>query len=559
MGIFSGTNPFDGVVEKITDAKNTSEDWGMIMDLCDRVQTTTSGSKECLKAVVKRLNHQDPHVVIQAITLLDACVNNCGKEFRLEVASREFETEFRKLLSKSHPKVQEKLRGLLKTWAEGEFKGDSQLGLIPGLYSALKREGVDFSSSSSDQAKKVAKLPKDPNVVSSQQEEDDIAKAIQLSLQESKGSPKKASSSSSSGQSSSLYPSNSLYASAPAATAISADSSPKGGKDEKKARALYDFEAAEDNELTFKAGEIVIIIDDSDANWWKGSNHRGEGLFPANFVTKDLAAEPEQFKEEKQRRRSVQFNEEVEVKTLLDDAPPAVAEISEDKIDTVMRLLHEADPTSPECDAAELPSLEDQVNSMGPLIDAELESVDRRHAQLTRLSTELVDALNLYHQLMHEPQQYAAPGAAYMPPHQMYGAPPQMQPPYIPPGPMMQQQPNGQPPMNMNYSPQQQQFGPPPSSISNGMPSLTGQMPETCGMPPVGHQLHQQPPMYTGTAPPPPTPPLAEQSPQHFTSPPVNHNPSPGGYAMNGTPPPMGMSAYPAPIPQLQQPPPQMN
>ena len=36
------------------------------------------------------------------------------------------------------------------------------------------------------------------------------------------------------------------------------------------------------------------------------------------------------------------------------------------------------------------------------MIDTELEAVDRRHAQLTRLSTELVDALNLYHQLMHE-------------------------------------------------------------------------------------------------------------------------------------------------------------
>ena len=195
MGIFSNSTPFDSDVEKMTDEKNTSEDWGKIMDFCDRVQATKDGPRDCLKSIMKRLSHQDPHVVIQAITLLDAAANNCGKPFRLEIASREFENDFRKLLgNRSHQRVQEKLKGMLKGWAEGDFKGDPQLALIPSLYIQLKKEGIDFSSSgasasSNSSGKSTGAASKNPNVVSTQQEEDDIAKAIQLSLQESKSSP----------------------------------------------------------------------------------------------------------------------------------------------------------------------------------------------------------------------------------------------------------------------------------------------------------------------------------------------------------------------------------
>lgn len=47
--------------------------------------------------------------------------------------------------------------------------------------------------------------------------------------------------------------------------------------------------------------------------------------------------------------------------------------------------------------------ISEQVQQMGPLIDQELEKIDRRHAQLTRLGGELVEALNMYHNLMRDP------------------------------------------------------------------------------------------------------------------------------------------------------------
>ena len=49
-------------------------------------------------------------------------------------------------IPRSHPKVQEKLKTSLRKWAEGEFKGDPQLNLIPSLYASLRRDGIDFSS-----------------------------------------------------------------------------------------------------------------------------------------------------------------------------------------------------------------------------------------------------------------------------------------------------------------------------------------------------------------------------------------------------------------------------
>lgn len=124
---------------------------------------------------------------------MDACIKNCGRTFHLEIASRDFETEFQRLMAKANTSVADQMRISLKKWAENEFKTDHQLNLIPSLYMKLKDEGADFSDNLIETPKSV---PKDPNVVSSQQEEDDIAKAIELSLREKKEIPSTASQSS---------------------------------------------------------------------------------------------------------------------------------------------------------------------------------------------------------------------------------------------------------------------------------------------------------------------------------------------------------------------------
>uniref|UniRef100_A0A8C0GEW8 Un-named sa1614 n=1 Tax=Chelonoidis abingdonii TaxID=106734 RepID=A0A8C0GEW8_CHEAB len=54
-----------------------------------------------------------------------------------------------------------------------------------------------------------------------------------------------------------------------------------------RVRALYDCQADWDDELTFHVGEIIIVAEEEDSNWWsgwiEGQPHR-KGVFPASFV-----------------------------------------------------------------------------------------------------------------------------------------------------------------------------------------------------------------------------------------------------------------------------------
>ncbi|KAH0377837.1 hypothetical protein KCU92_g9013, partial [Aureobasidium melanogenum] len=70
----------------------------------------------------------------------------------------------------------------------------------------------------------------------------------------------------------------------PAATHAPAAPAAAGGQ---TATAQYDYEAAEDNELSFPDGAKITDVEFPDDDWWFGHYNGQSGLFPANYVELD--------------------------------------------------------------------------------------------------------------------------------------------------------------------------------------------------------------------------------------------------------------------------------
>eukprot|EP00727_Mastigamoeba_balamuthi_P010903 m51a1_g6435 hypothetical protein (412) ;mRNA; f:366225-367955 len=64
-----------------------------------------------------------------------------------------------------------------------------------------------------------------------------------------------------------------------------AEAAPAAGSAGQQARALYDYEAAQEGDLTFHEGDIIVVADSSDpSGWWTGELNGASGTFPSNFV-----------------------------------------------------------------------------------------------------------------------------------------------------------------------------------------------------------------------------------------------------------------------------------
>jgi len=50
--------------------------------------------------------------------------------------------------------------------------------------------------------------------------------------------------------------------------------------------AIYDYTGQYEDELSFKAGDQLLVTNTDDANWWQGTLGDKSGVFPSNYVEK---------------------------------------------------------------------------------------------------------------------------------------------------------------------------------------------------------------------------------------------------------------------------------
>ncbi|KAF5130180.1 Class E vacuolar protein-sorting machinery protein hse1 [Metarhizium anisopliae] len=415
--------PFDDVVAKATDENLTSEDWGAIIEVCDKVASDSNGSKEAVQSMIKRLAHRNANVQLYTLELAHALCQNCGKPMHREVSSRAFTDALLKLANdrNTHSQVKAKILEKMKEWAD-MFSRDPELGIMNDAYHRLKQTNPTLQAPSAPQKQGLTDADR-------QKEEDELQMALKLSLQDEerkKATPQAGPRTQSSG--------TSQQESAPV-PAVSAGTT---AATVSRVRALYDFVPSEAGELEFKKGDVIAVLESVYKDWWRGSLKGNTGIFPLNYVEKLTDPTPDELQREAQMEAEVfaEIKNVEKLLTLLSASNTAPREEDNEEISVSLLCLHV--PRVSVIMLTRAQKLYHQTLAIRPKLIKLIEKYSQKKDDFTQLNEKFIKARRDYEALLessmshppqHSYQQYAmrpaAPGQGYPGGGYPQGQPPQ--------------------------------------------------------------------------------------------------------------------------------------
>ncbi|KAL1917204.1 uncharacterized protein VTP21DRAFT_4860 [Calcarisporiella thermophila] len=505
----STTNTFEEPIASATSENLTSENWQLILEVCDKVHNAND-ARDCIAVVQKRLQMANANVQLYTLTLTEALVKNCGVELHREVASRAFTSLLVKLAKDkaNHERVRTRILELVQQWSH-EFRSDPSLGIMEETYQSLRQQGFVFPSPQKP------KKEYTQTELDRQKEEEELQLALALSLSESEKHSSRHG----------YQPQQHKMPDKP--------KEPEQPQKVSRVRALYDFVPTEQGELGFQKGDVIRVLESHYRDWWKGQLQGRIGIFPVNYV---------------------EFLQDPTPEDLVREAEMESQVLSESKnIEDLVEMLSSVDPQKDNFSENErLQTLYNRVLTIRPKLVKLIEKYSQRKDELISLNDKFLKARGTYDQLMeasisrysgqppahhaHHAQNYGS----YPP--QGYSSAPASTAPYSPSVPFAPLAPESQYPPP--YPPQQPHGygeGYPPGPVGGYPPqhSAPRQDPSAGYAPPYSHlssppaqqqqsyrpeQGYEPPqPQQQGTyyAPPAPAPPQNQPGPEHHPQPPV--------------------------------------
>lgn len=131
-------------INRATNPLNKEQDWEDVQAFCDQLNRDLEGPQLATRLLAHKIQSPQEWEAMQALTVLEACMKNCGKRFHNEVGKFRFLNELIKVVSpkylgtRSPEKVKLKILELLYSWTLGlpnEVK-------IAEAYQMLKKQGI---------------------------------------------------------------------------------------------------------------------------------------------------------------------------------------------------------------------------------------------------------------------------------------------------------------------------------------------------------------------------------------------------------------------------------
>uniref|UniRef100_H3CL85 Target of myb1 membrane trafficking protein n=1 Tax=Tetraodon nigroviridis TaxID=99883 RepID=H3CL85_TETNG len=145
-------NPFGTAVgqriESATGSSLVSEDWALIMEICNMINSSEEGPKDAVRAIKKRIvGNKNFKEVMLALTVLEACVKNCGYRFHILVTTRDFVEAVlvKSIIPRNSPPlvVHDRVLSIIQAWADA-FRSSPDLTGVVSVYEDLRRKGLEF-------------------------------------------------------------------------------------------------------------------------------------------------------------------------------------------------------------------------------------------------------------------------------------------------------------------------------------------------------------------------------------------------------------------------------